>query len=102
MPSHSLKLIHTTAVLSVSTQVEAACAKDRWDAHTIPGLRSAPHRSDYDIDFHLIPEIFRSTVKEFVTFKRAAGVATSTRIRCTSCLRNVLLFFSTLSPWEDT
>ncbi len=98
MESSSLKLIDGTAALSVSEQVEEEFAKDRWDAHNIPGLRYAPHRTDYHIDFQLIPEVFRPVVKEFMKFKIATGVATSTLIRCTYCLRNFLTFFSIRYP----
>ena len=98
MESSSLKLIDGTAALKVTEQVEEEFAKDRWDAHNIPGLRYAPHRTDYHIDFQLIPEVFRPVVKEFMKFKIATGVATSTLIRCTYCLRNFLTFFSIRYP----
>src|SRR5260370_32347131 len=102
MESSSLKLIDGTAALSVSEQVEEEFAKDRWDAHNIPGLRYAPHRTTYHIDFQLIPGVFRPMVKEFMKFKIATGVATSTLIRGTYCLRNFLLFFSKLYPCTST
>jgi site-specific recombinase XerD len=96
------RLIDGTAALSVSEQVEAEFAKDRWDAHNIPGLRYAPHTANYHIDFQLIPVVFRPTVKEFMKFKVATGVTTSTLVRCTYCLRNFLTFFSTLYPHMST
>ena len=102
MESSSLKLIDATPVLSASEQLEEEFAKDRWDAHNIPGLRYPPHRTDYHIDFQLIPEVFRPTVKEFIKFKIATDVTTSTLIRCTYCLRNFLLFFSTRYPRVST
>src|SRR5260221_6876500 len=102
MESSSLKLIDGTAALKVTEQVEEEFAKDRWDAHNIPGLRYAPHRTDYHIDFQLIPEVFRPVVKEFMKFKIATGVATSTLIRCTYCLRNFLTFFSRRYPHAST
>ncbi len=102
MESSHRRLIDGTAALSASEQVEVEFAKDRWDAHNIPGLHYAPHRTDYHIDFQLVPEAFRPTVKEFMKFKIATGVTASTLIRCTYCLRNFLTFFSNLYPRTRT
>jgi integrase len=102
MKSDSRRLIDGTTARSVSEQVEAEFAKDRWGAHNIPGLRYAPHTGNYHIDFQLIPEVFRPVVKEFMQFKIATGVATSTLIRCTYCLRNFLTFFSIQYPHVST
>jgi integrase len=102
MESGGLKLIDAPAALSVSQQLEEEFAKDRWDAHHIPGLRSAPHTTNYHLDFQLIPAVFRPTVKEFIKFKIATGVTTSTLIRCIYCLRNFLTFFSKLYPGTST
>ena len=102
MEFSSLKLIDGTAALSVPEQVEEEFAKDVWDAHNIPGLHYAPHTGNYRIDFQLIPEVFRPEVKEFMKFKIATGVTTSTLIRCTYCLRNFLTFFTIRYPQVST
>ena len=48
MKSNMLSPIPTPAALSPLALVEMELEKDRWDAHTIPGLRYAPHIPQFD------------------------------------------------------
>src|SRR5205823_1825385 len=51
METHTLRLVEGTAALSPPSPLEMEFAKDRWDAHNIPGLRYAAHSSHYHIHF---------------------------------------------------
>ena len=57
----------TQEVVSLTTrsQLEMEFAKDRWDAHNIPGLRYAAHSSHYHIHFAVVPVSFRYLIKEY-------------------------------------
>jgi hypothetical protein len=65
MKHTDISLIEGTAALTSLEQLSKEFAKDKWDARLIPGLRYAPHTTQYYIDFQHIPEIFRPVVKEY-------------------------------------
>lgn len=67
-----------TAALSPVELVEEEFAKDRWDAHHIPGLRYAPHTNNCFVRFTGVPERFRLLVKEYAKCWLAADPAVAT------------------------
>jgi integrase len=93
MKHTDISLIEGTAALTSLEQLSKEFAKDKWDARLIPGLRYAPHTTQYYIDFQHIPEIFRPVVKEYIKYKLATGVSASTLHLSTYCLGNFLTFF---------
>lgn len=97
-----INLIEGTAALATLEQVTEEFAKDKWDARLIPGLRYAPHTTNYYIDFQHIPQIFRPVVKEYIKCKLATGVSASTLHLCTYCLSNFLTFFVEQHPHAQT
>ncbi len=94
MKGTDINLIEGTAALATLEQVTEEFAKDKWDARLIPGLRYAPHTTNYYIDFQHIPEIFRPVIKEHIKCKLATGVSSSMLHLCTYCLGNFLTFFA--------
>src|SRR6266702_1478072 len=93
MKHTDIRPVEGTAALASLEQFTEEFAKEKWDARLIPGLRYAPHTTNYYIDFQHIPVIFRPVVKEFIKCKLATGVSASTLHRCTYCLGNFLTVF---------
>lgn len=91
-------LIDGTSALSPSEGLEIELAKDKWDAHNIPGLRYAPHTSLYYIDFLCVPAVFRQYVKEYAKFLFAAGRAAGTLYHQVRCIGHFLSFFGQRYP----
>jgi integrase len=100
--STHLRLVEGTSALASTAHIEAEFANDRWDGRNIPGLRYAPHTSDYYIIFTGIPEVFRPLVKDYIKFKLAAGRTASTLHRSAYCLGNFFTFFSQRYPHART
>ncbi len=92
METHSFRLVDGTSALSSSSPLEAEFAKDRWDARNIPGLPYAPHGTHYYVDFHWVPQRFRSVVKDYARFKFAEGRVAPTLQRAVYCVGNFLTF----------
>ncbi len=59
METPSFRLVDGTSALASSSPFEAEFAKDRWDAHNIPGLRYPAHTSHYHIWFTIVPVNWR-------------------------------------------
>lgn len=55
METRSFRLVDGTSALASSSPFEAEFAKDRWDAHHIPGLRYPAHTSHYHSWFTTVP-----------------------------------------------
>src|SRR6266496_5253552 len=102
MKHTDIRPVEGTAALAPLEQFTEEFAKEKWDARLIPGLRYAPHTTNYYIDFQNIPVIFRPVVKEFIKCKLATGVSASTLHRCTYCLGNFLTFFVKQHPHAQT
>lgn len=102
MESGPLKLVEGTAALAPSVLLEAELAKDTWDARNIPGLRYAPHTSNYLINFTGVPAVFRPAVKEYAKFQLASGRAAGTLHGYASHLGHFLTFFVQRSPSTAT
>jgi integrase len=102
MKHADINLIEGTAALATLEQITEEFAKEKWDARLIPGLRYAPHTTNYYIDFQRIPVIFRPVVKEHVKCKLATGVSASTLHLCTYCLGNFLAFFVQQYPHANS
>src|SRR5258708_14429911 len=102
MKRTDINLIEGTAALAPLEQGTEEFAKDKWDARLIPGLRYAPHTTNYYIDFQHIPEIFRPVIKEHIKYKLATGVSSSMLHLCTYCLGNFLTFFVKQHPQAQT
>jgi hypothetical protein len=98
MKQPDIRPIEGTAALAPLEQATAEFAKDKWDARLIPGLRYAPHTTNYYIDFQRVPQMFRPIVKEYIKCKLATGVGASTLHRCAYCLGNFLTFFVMQHP----
>jgi integrase len=98
MESNPLRFVEETATLPSTAQIEAEFAKDCWDARSIPGLRYAPHKGDYFINFTRVPEPFRPFVKDLLKFKIASGRTAATLRRCVYCLGTFFIFFSQRYP----
>jgi integrase len=93
MKNTNIRIIEGTAITAPLEQLAEEFAKDKWDARLIPGLRYAPHTSNYYVDFQHIPTIFRPVVKEYIKHRLATGVTVATLHRGTYCLGNFLTFF---------
>jgi integrase len=102
MKRMDISLIGGTAALAPLEQVAEEFAKDKWDARLIPGLRYAPHTTNYYIDFQHIPQLFRPVVKEHIKCKLATGVSAGMLHLCTYCLGNFLTFFVKQYPHAQT
>src|SRR6266851_2781860 len=89
MKNTNIRVIEGTATLAPLDQLTEEFAKDKWDAHLIPGLRYAPHTTNYYIDFQRIPVIFRPVVKEYIKHRLSTGVTVATLHRGTFCLGNL-------------
>src|SRR5260221_2701735 len=98
----NIRIIEGTAITAPLDQLAEEFAKDKWDARLIPGLRYAPHTSNYYIDFQRVPGIFRPVVKEYIKHRLATGVTVATLHRGTYCLGNFLTFFLQRYPHTQT
>ncbi len=87
METRSFRLVEGTSALASSSPFEAEFAKDRWDAHHIPGLRYAAHSSHYHILFTVIPISFRSLIKEYAKYLVAADQDTFCSSSCNALLK---------------
>jgi integrase len=92
METPAFRLVDGTSALVSSSQVEVEFAKDRWDARNIPGLPYAAHDTHYYVDFHWVPQRFRSVVKHYARFKFAEGRVVQTLQRAVYCVGNFLTF----------
>ncbi|HEY7419324.1 MAG TPA: tyrosine-type recombinase/integrase [Ktedonobacteraceae bacterium] len=72
METRSFRLVDGTSALISLSPFEAEFAKDRWDAHNIPGLRYAAHSSHYHILFTVVPASWRPFIKEYAKYLIAA------------------------------
>lgn len=72
METRSFRLVDGTSALVSPSPFEAEFAKDRWDAHNIPGLRYAAHSSHYHILFTVVPVNWRPFIKEYAKYLIAA------------------------------
>src|SRR5260370_4990486 len=102
MSNMPIQLVEGTSALVPLEQIEEEFAKDKWDARLIPGLRYAPHTTNYYIDFQRVPDIFRPAIKEYIKWRLATGVTVSTLHRCAYCLGNFLTFFLQQYPHAQT
>src|SRR5947208_10173047 len=102
MKHTDIRPVEGTAALASLEQFTEEFAKEKWDARLIPGLRYAPHTSNYYIDFQRIPAIFRPVVKEYIKHRLATGVTVATLHRGTYCLGNFLTFFPQRYPHTQT
>lgn len=98
MESRSFRLVDGTSALASSLPFEAEFAKDRWDAHNIPGLRYAAHSSHYHILFTVVPISWRSLIKEYAKYLVAADRTVETIDIRVRQLGHFLQFFLQRSP----
>jgi integrase len=98
MKTHSFRLVDGTAALSPSSQLEVEFAKDRWDAHHIPGLRYAAHSSHYHILFTVVPVSWRPFIKEYAKYLVAADRTVETIDIRVRQLGHFLLFYLQCYP----
>jgi integrase len=94
----SFQLVDGTSALVSSCAFEAEFAKDRWDAHNIPGLRYPAHTSHYHIWFTIVPANWRSLIKEYAKYLVAADRASHTIDHLVRRLGHFLHFFSQRYP----
>jgi len=98
METPSFQLINGTSALVSSCAFEAEFAKDRWDAHNIPGLRYPAHTSHYHIWFAIVPTSWRSLIKEYAKYLVAADRTSHTIDHLVRRLGHFLHFFSQRYP----
>ncbi len=98
METPSFQLVDGTSALVSSCAFEAEFAKDRWDAHNIPGLRYPAHTSHYHIWFAIVPTNWRSLIKEYAKYLVAADRASHTIDHLVRRLGHFLHFFSQRYP----
>lgn len=98
METRSFRLVNGTSALTSSSPVEAEFAKDRWDAHHIPGLRYAAHGSHYHILFTVVPLSWRPLIKEYAKYLIAADRTVETIDIRVRQLGHFLQFFLQRSP----
>lgn len=77
-PTRAFRLADGTSALASSSLFEAEFAKDRWDAHNIPGLRYAAHSSHYHILFTVVPFNWRPLIKDYAKYLVAADRTVTT------------------------
>src|SRR6266702_6955776 len=98
MEIRSFRLVDGTSALGSPSPFEAEFAKDRWDAHNIPGLRYAAHSSPSHIWFTIVPANWRLLIKAYAKYLVAADrTATTIDIRVRQ-LGHFLQFFSQCYP----
>ena len=93
METSSFQLVDGTSALVSSCAFEAEFAKDRWDAHNIPGLRYPAHTSHYHIWFAIVPTNWRSLIKEYAKYLIAADRTSHTIDHLVRRLGHFLHFF---------
>ena len=98
METRSFRLVDGTSALASSSQLEAEFAKDRWDAHHIPGLRYAAHSSHSHILFTVVPISWRPRIKEYAKYLVAADRTVETIDIRVRQLGHFLQFFLQRSP----
>src|SRR5215469_8079226 len=98
METSSLQLVDGTSALAPSCAFEAEFAKDRWDAHNIPGLRYPAHTSHYHIWFTIVPADWRLFIKEYAKYLVAADRTSHTIDHLVRRLGHFLHFFSQHYP----
>src|SRR5260370_1618973 len=94
METSSFQLVDGTSALRSSSPFEAEFAKDRWDAHNIPGLRYPAHTSHYHIWFTIVPASWRSLIKEYAKYLVAADRTSHTIDHRVRQLGHFFHFFS--------
>src|SRR5258708_18332387 len=102
MKNTNIRIIEGTANTAPLDQLTEEFSKEKWDARLIPGLRYAPHTTNYYIDFQRVPEVFRSGVKDYIKCRLATSVTVATLHRCAYCLSNFLIFFLQQYPSAQT
>ena len=102
MKNAGIRYIEGTSALAPLEQLQEEFSKEKWDARLIPGLRYAPHTTNYYIDFQRIPDLFRPVVKEYIKYRLATGVTVATLHRVTYCLGNFLTLFVQQYPHAQT
>lgn len=98
METRSFRLIDGTSALASPGALETEFAKDRWDAHNIPGLRYPAHTSHYHIWFTIVPAHWRLLIKEYAKYLVAADRTSSTIDSQVRRLGHFLHFFSQRYP----
>src|SRR5260370_32426905 len=98
MEMRALQLTSETSTNSFSSSLEAEFAKDRWDAHNIPGLRYPAHTSHYHIWFAIVPINWRSLIKEYAKYLVAADRTSHTIDHLVRRLGHFLHYFSQRYP----
>ncbi len=98
METRSFRLVDGTSALASSCAFEEEFAKDRWDAHNIPGLRYAAHTSHYHIWFTIVPVDWRPLIKEYAKYLVAADRTANTIDMRVRQLGHFLHFFSQRYP----
>jgi site-specific recombinase XerD len=98
METRSFRLVDGTSALGSPSPFEAEFAKDRWDAHNIPGLRYAAHTSHYHIWFTIVPANWRLLIKEYAKYLVAADRTANTIDIRVRQLGHFLQFFSQCYP----
>jgi site-specific recombinase XerD len=97
-PTRAFRQVNGTSALASTSPFEAEFAKDRWDAHNIPGLRYAAHTSHYHIWFSIVPPNWRSLIKEYAKYLVAADRTANTIDNRVRQLGHFLHFFSQRYP----
>ncbi len=102
MQNVPMNLADGSSAFSLSEQLEAELARDRWDARNIPGLRYAPHDTGYYVDFRQVPEVFRSAVKDYVRLKLEGGRSAKTLNHNVRYLGHFFTFYLQRYPSAST
>src|SRR6266566_39147 len=98
METRSVRLVDGTSALASAEPFETEFAKDRWDAHNIPGLRYPAHTSHYYISFTIVPANWRLLIKEYARYLVAADRASHSIDHRVRQLAHFLHFFSQRYP----
>ena len=98
MEPSSFQLVDGALALASCTPFEEEFAKDRWDAHNIPGLRYPAHTSHYGIGFTPVPADWRPLIKEYAKYLIAADRSSDTIDHLVRHLGHFLHFFSQRYP----
>src|SRR5579863_936262 len=98
METRPFRLVDGTAARTAFSPFETEFAKDRWDAHNIPGLRYPAHTSHYYIGFTIVPANWRPLIKEYAKYLVAADRTSHTIDHLVRRLGHFLHFFSQHYP----
>src|SRR5712692_6718478 len=98
MEPSSFQLVDGTSAFASCAPFEAEFAKDRWDAHNIPGLRYPAHTSHYHIWFTTVPADWRLLIKEYAKNLVAVDRTSHTIAHLVRRLGHFLHFFSQRYP----